>query len=87
MTRLTNEQKQQQEAAAYGLPLQQRQPLNLDNLTHEQIEAIRGVVFKHDAQNAAMTREFDLNKPPTPRFRCPMCGAQSATVAGLIWEE
>jgi hypothetical protein len=68
MNRLTNGQKQQQEAAAYGLPLRP-QTLDVSHMTHEQIEALRGVLFQHDAQNAAMTREFDLNKPPTPPYR------------------
>jgi len=65
---LTDEQKRIQETAAYGLPPQQR-PLELNNLTHAQIEGLRQVVFQHDAQNAAMTRGFDLNKPPTPPYR------------------
>jgi hypothetical protein len=68
MNRLTNEQKQKQEAAAFGLPLRP-QSLDVSNMTHEQIEALRGVLFRHDARNAAMTREFDLNKPPPPPYR------------------
>jgi hypothetical protein len=68
MNHLTNEQKRIQETAAYGLP-QQRQTLDVSGMTHEQIEALRGVLFQHDAANAAMTREFDLNKPPTPPYR------------------
>jgi hypothetical protein len=59
---LTEEQKRIQETAVYGLPQQQR-PLGLNNLTHEQIELLRGVLFQHDAQNAAMTRERDARKP------------------------
>ena len=68
MNRLTPEQMQQQEAAAYGLP-QRPQSIDVSNMTHEQIEALRGVLFQHDARNAAMQREFDLNKPPTPPYR------------------
>ena len=68
MDRLTNQQIQQQEAAAYGLPLR-GQTIDVSGMTHEQIEALRGVLFQHDAANAAMTREFDLNKPPTPPYR------------------
>jgi hypothetical protein len=64
---ITNEQKRIQEAAAYGLP--QRQTIDVSDLSHEQIEVLRGVLFQHDAQNAAMTREFDLNKPSTPPYR------------------
>ena len=66
--RLTNQQIQQQEAAAFGLPLR-GQSIDVSGMTHEQIEALRGVLFQHDAQNAAMQREFDLNKPPTPPYR------------------
>jgi hypothetical protein len=65
---LTNEQMQQQEAAAFGLPLRP-QTLDVSNMTHEQVEALRGVLFQYDARNAAMQREFDLNKPPTPPYR------------------
>jgi len=39
------------------------------NLTHEQIEGMRRFVQSYDAQNAAITREFDLNKPPTPPYK------------------
>jgi hypothetical protein len=63
---ITEEQKRIQEAAAYGLPQNAGLPANY---THEQIEFLRGLIFQHDAQNAAMTREFDLNKPPTPPYR------------------
>ena len=64
---LTEEQKQIQQTAVYGLP--QRQSIDVSGMSHEQIEALRGVLFQHDAQHAAMTREFDLNKPPTPPYR------------------
>jgi len=66
MTNLTEQQKRQQEAAAFGLPQADIDP---SKFTHEQIEAFREVVFARDAANAAMTREFDLNKPPTPPYR------------------
>ena len=68
MNHLTEEQKRIQQTAAFGLPLR-RQTLDVSNMTHEQIEALRGLLFQYDAQNAAMTREFDLNKPPTPPYR------------------
>ena len=68
MTNLTDEQKQIQDRAAYGLP-QQAPSLDVGAMTHEKIEWLRGLIFQHDAQNAAMTREFDLNKPPTPPYR------------------
>ena len=63
---ITDEQKRQQDAASYGLP---HQAIDPSKFTHEQIEAFREVVFQRDAANAAMTREFDLNKPPTPPYR------------------
>src|SRR5215472_6991326 len=66
MTGITDEQKRQQDAAAYGLP---HQAIDPSKFTHEQIEAFREVVFQRDAANAAMTREFDLNRPPTPPYR------------------
>jgi hypothetical protein len=63
---LTKEQIHQQQAAVYGLP---PQTIDVSHMSHEQIEALRAVLFQHDAQNAAMAREFDLNKPPTPPYR------------------
>ena len=64
---LSDEQKQVQQRAAYGLP--QSQSIDVSGMSHEQIEALRSVLFQHDAQHAAMTREFDLNKPPVPPYR------------------
>jgi hypothetical protein len=66
MTNLTEEQKQIQERAVYGLPLQGP---NSGPMTHEQAEFLRNLLVQHDAQNAAQVREFDLNKPPTPPYR------------------
>lgn len=63
---LSEQQKQIQEAAAYGLP---QTPTAPGGFTHEQIEGMRRFIQQYDAQNAAITREFDLNKPPTPPYR------------------
>jgi hypothetical protein len=68
MNHLTNEQNRIQQTAAFGLPLRQ-QSIDVSNMTLEQIEALRGVLFQHDARNAAMTREFDLNNPPKVPYR------------------
>lgn len=67
---LTREQRQQAEAAIYGIRESVVMPVNhfdVSNLSQDQIEAMRQVVMQSD--NSAKSTEFDLNNPPKVPYR------------------
>ncbi len=57
---LTREQKQQAEAAIYGL----QENFMAPSLTKDEIERMRAIVAQHDSQGRGKIQEFDLNNPP-----------------------
>ncbi len=61
---LTKEQKQQAEAAIFGLP----DPVmsTPTQLTADEIERMRAIVAQHD--NQGKVQEFDLNNPPKQAY-------------------
>lgn len=64
---LTREQKQQQEAAIYGLDKGQMAP-NTSPLTPDEIERMRAIVAQAD-QSSGKVNSFDLNSPPKLPYR------------------
>lgn len=67
---LTREQKQQAEAAIYGVRESTSMSANnfdINNLSQDQIEALRKVVMQSD--NGGKIAEFDLNNPPKVPYR------------------
>lgn len=67
---LTREQRQQAEAAIYGVRESAVMPVNnfdVSNFSQDQIEAMRQVVMQSD--NGAKSSEFDLNNPPKAAYR------------------
>jgi uncharacterized protein YecA (UPF0149 family) len=62
---LTREQKQQAEAAIYGV--RESTSMSPSNLTQQEIESMRALVAQHD--NEGKISEFDLNKPPKVPYR------------------
>jgi hypothetical protein len=62
---LTPQQKREQEAAIYGLrPIN---PMDLSQITQEDLEKMRSIVLQHDSQNKI--KEFDLNNPPKEAYK------------------
>jgi hypothetical protein len=62
---LTKAQRLEAEAAIYGRsPEQIKNTMNLNELTPEVIEQLRGLLQQHDAAHPKMPKEFDLNNPP-----------------------
>lgn len=63
-SRLTTQQKREAEAAIYGLD---PKPMDLSELTAQDIERMRAIVAQHDSQSGKV-KTFDLNNPPQERY-------------------
>jgi hypothetical protein len=61
---LTKQQRAEQERAIYGVP---EVPMDISQLSHEDIEKMRQIVQAHD--NNGKINTFDLNKPPQEPYR------------------
>ena len=65
---LTERQKRQAEAAIFGLP----DPTTMQpDYSATEVEQMREILKRHDAQQQSGIREFDLNKPPRVETLAP----------------
>jgi hypothetical protein len=65
---LTEKEQREAERAIYGLAESPPNPMTPDTLTYEDRVRMRRLLEQLDQKEAAGTKEFDLNKPPTQAY-------------------